>query len=204
MDARLLDRLIELTDEALGSLSDGTQPLSTTIQKALRIARLRNDWEHLWWLEGEMAPLDRKKELRRRLNAEIEPRLGTEEFRKMVARVLETYLEERMCILYEDDGNFRRGDEAVVALSVPELEEKLQALERLRADATIPPGLGPADLYALNEQVADRRARLGLAMTQTRSMLDRVAHRVLDFLSFAEKQLLFAHVNAGIFERNRR
>jgi ABC-type transport system involved in cytochrome c biogenesis ATPase subunit len=53
--------------------------LSSVRRKAIRIARLRNDYENLWWLQAEMLA-DSDKEARNRIKKELLPHYSKDEF----------------------------------------------------------------------------------------------------------------------------
>jgi hypothetical protein len=52
--------ILNLVNEALNNIDDQNIPLSTIIRKSIHIARLRNDFINLWWLEWEMISIDDK------------------------------------------------------------------------------------------------------------------------------------------------
>jgi hypothetical protein len=204
VDARLLNRLVQLTDESLQALAKRSERLSDVIQKAIRIARLRNDWEALWWLEMEMLPSHAREEAKRRLAAEILPHLKKGEAEKMVERVLNLFIEERTVTALQDIGSLKKGKQGVLTESVSEIEGFIEHLHRAAGQLTVPAGLHPVDTYHLNEKLTTEKLTLGLTIRQREAVLDTIRHRVHEYLSVTEKQLLFGSVNADIFERNRR
>src|SRR5688572_25713134 len=94
MNQKVVDRVLALVSEALEDLEQRRTPLSAVIQKSIRIARLRNDWDALWWLSLELTTAGDMAS-RRRLAAELMPHYEREAYRKQNERFGQALIEER-------------------------------------------------------------------------------------------------------------
>jgi hypothetical protein len=175
-------------------------PTSVVARRALRIARLRNDWEAQWWLQLET----RTPTLREGVNkdvllaevksiaADIAAHLTAMEFHEVGARVARRWMGGR-----GTETGFQVQSLADLEELVTGMEEQIQSLGNL------PPGLNPVDLYRRHGQFMDAGAQLRAAAIELKQMLARIRTRIGDYLSVTERQLLFGQVNADIFDRNR-
>ncbi len=75
----VLDRTLNLVQTTLDEFDSPNYKLSSVLRKAIRIARLRNDYENLWWLQEEMLA-DDDKEARNRIQKELLPHYSREQF----------------------------------------------------------------------------------------------------------------------------
>jgi hypothetical protein len=90
----MTDRVVQLTQSALDELDSPSPQLSSVIQKAIRIARLRNDFSNSLWLEFEMVHFEDKQAVSR-LKASISPHFSTAEMLAMDRSMIESYISER-------------------------------------------------------------------------------------------------------------
>jgi hypothetical protein len=199
----LLDRVLSLVTNALNDLEKGIVPLSAVIQKAIRIARLRNDHDGVWWLSFELIrPED--QEAKRDLFAEISPHYTKETARINNKRFAELLLEERTTAVVVPGPGQKPGEKTVVMVSVPELEARISNLRSIASDPSPPQTMHPFDVAAFTDEHATRRLESRAFIMQFESVLARVSQRVHMYLSRVEKELMFGQLNADIFERNRR
>lgn len=147
MNSKVLDRLLQLTDEAMTAFS-AKEPLSIVIFTCIRIARLRGDWDNLWWLEMELCSFDGTEvdELKRRLIAEMGPHAKRPKLEKTLKESVDGYISERTVAALTDSGAVRKGEDVVAGMSVPVMERNLESLDRISGDLTVPEGLHPVDL----------------------------------------------------------
>ena len=61
----------------------------------------------------------------------------------------------------------------------------------------------PVDLYFTQESYLQGKTVLRSTVTEYKRVLKIVEHRVSEFLSVTEKQLMFGQINSDIFEKNR-
>jgi hypothetical protein len=203
VNERTLERVVTLVSEALREMEGGQVLLSATIQRGIRIARLRNDWDGVWWLEMELRePGDRVAA--GRIAAEIRPHYAPEEFRRTQARVIEAYREERTVgrDLRAEKGRPTE-QERILFQSVQAIERGIVALQQLQSVA-LPFGRGPVDLMQLDGETLKIGVQTTTTLKWQQNVLDRIAHRVHEYLSGVEKQLLYGQIQADVFERNRR
>ena len=198
----MLDRILALTTETLGELENGQIKLSAALRKSMRIARLRNDYENLWWLHLEMSSVE-NKDAQRRIAWEIAPHYTEDQFNDLKAHQLAAYLDERRCRTLDSKGEIKdKGD--ISPHNVEDLEERLSYLQTTADSSVPPPGLHPVDLYFVDREKGKVRAVVSAMAQDIRSILSKIRQRAHDFLSITEKQLIYGQVNSDIFEQNRK
>lgn len=183
-----LAKLAGQVQDALERADDPAFLTSVLTSRALRVARLRNDWLTIMTLQAELRTA-RDADAKQRVVEEVGPHLGEEQLEVAWNRVLEAYIARRS-----------RGDGEVLGESVAELEVSAEGLQRqaddLQAEIVSNPGVG--------DQLGVIRANLANAASERRRVLTRIRQRVMDYLSEVERQIVFGEVSADIFERNRR
>lgn len=198
----VLDRVLALTTETLGELESGQSKLSAILRKSMRIARLRNDYENLWWLHLEMSSVD-NKDAQRRIAFEIAPHYTEDEFNDLKARQIFAYFDERSCRTLDSKGQLK-DEKKISPQSVEELEDRLHYFQTTADSSVPPPGLHPVDLYFVDREKGSLRALASAMAQDLRSILSKIRQRTHDFLSLTEKQLIYGQVNSDIFEQNRK
>ncbi|HEV7906304.1 MAG TPA: hypothetical protein VGO96_20860 [Pyrinomonadaceae bacterium] len=171
------EKLLSLVQEALSELDQPNYKLSSVIRKSIRIARLRNDFDNLYWLELEMVDM-RDKWNKDHLTSNLRQHYKADEFEILNKRVYETIIEARTS----------HNSEQVYAPSVPDIE----GLRETLTDNVQSFKKGSLHEFDTKEMIAslDR-------------ILKRIEHRVFDFLSLSEKQLIDGQRNSDFFERTR-
>jgi hypothetical protein len=167
-------------NEAILNLDNATIPLSQILRKAIRVARLRNDFMNLWWLENENQTIGSIQNILFEAK-EIAPYLSEEQFKNIKQKYLLIYNEERQ-LLDDNTGAY---------LSIEEIEAQIEHFSRFCSD----------DKVTMDTSTASYKASKNIV--NLKSILSRVRQRVADFLNDAEKQLLFGQESADIFELNR-
>ena len=201
----LINRLLDLVQQALGELDSRDCRVSSAIRKATRIAILRNDYPNLLWLRSQMISVS-DSEANLRLREEVVPHFTKQEFSVMIKRMREGFGEERRILNVVDEGRdgIRLVDNQNIRISpVPEIEEQIERYTRLAANASPPDGLHPVDLYFTAQAYSKTRSTYEALIGQDRGVLARIATRVHEYLSATEKQLIYGQINSDIFERNR-
>ncbi len=196
------DRVLALLNGAFERLAKGDVPLSEIVAQAARIARLRNDFDNLQWLEMEQRPLD-TKEAWEEVFEEFAGHYGAEELQLLRAEAAQKYMAERTTKV--PDGLDAKSEKSTtLAGSVRDIEANMATVNEMIQLPEVPPGLGAMGVQkAFNEkqQVAVFAAKSKQASTK---VLNRIEQRVRAFLGETEKQVMFGQINADIFERNRR
>lgn len=195
------ERILNLTTEALDAIEAGSIPLSAVIRKCIRIARLRNDYLSLWWLEWEMVNITDEQQ-RFRILREIISHFSNEVYAHYRKVFSEAWIQERECVAINDDGQIEQEDK-MLAKGVAEIETDLAGYRQIAADAQTPTGLHPLDLYFVDQSRSKVRSMLLAVASSYQSILERIKQRVHDYLSQAEAQLIFGQLHADIFEKNR-
>lgn len=195
------EKLIDLVDKALSEFDSPDFRLSTVIRKAIRVARLRNDFDNLWWLEMEMVSLE-NKEARKRIMKEIQAHYSRERFEELHLQIGKAYLDERKIHKIDEGGTITKG-EATSGLAIPEIERRIETLAEVAEKAVPPKGLHPFDLYFVEKTKSEIRTMTHIVESDMHAILANVGQRVHDFLSVTEKQLLYGQLHSDIFERNR-
>lgn len=196
----VLDRTLDLVHQALNEFDKPDYKLSNVIRKAIRIARLRNDFENLWWLEEEMIE-SRERKARERIENEILPHYSGKDFEEARRDVLRASFSERSVRTFED-GNIV-DDDMLCDLAVPSIEDRIKSLTEDAKQQVPPPGMHTLDLYHAEQRYSKIRAHMRFTANEYAVVLRRIENRVHEFLSMTEKQLMYGQMNSDIFERNR-
>jgi hypothetical protein len=194
----LRTQISSLLEATLTAVDDPAVPVSALARKALRIARLRNDWEAEWWLRMEMttvtddlsSPLPDVK----RISADVAPHLTTDEYNAMGNRVFEKWMHGARSV--EKDKFCPTG--------IADTEARVEGLASQIGAIKIPDGLHPVDLYHRSNELTNAAVQLNALLMQSRGVLARQRNAIGDYLSEVERQVVFGNVNADVFERNRK
>jgi len=181
--------ILSLVNDTLKDIESNNIPLSSIIRKCNRIARLRNDFINLWWLEWEMINVG-DENLSAEIVKKIAPHLTKEEMIQHIDNFLKRWGNERKCAAIGDNLKIEH-DEGFINCGVGEIEIKIRKIENIAAESFSPKS---RDILkrATDELVGSYEVAL-----------DRIRGRVHIYLSETEKQLIFGQINADIFERNR-
>lgn len=183
---------IGLVKSALDDLEAENARLSAVIRKCLRIARLRNDFDNLWWLNYELLDLstDNRIAVQEFASKELSPHYTRDLFEQRAKEYEDAFVAER-----------KFPDLQSAATKKPKLLNQNESIEiiesriaSLEADLFGPP--------APHNQGVARMLRQQ-QINNLKKIVARVSQRVHTFLSLTEAQLLAGQVNADIFERNR-
>lgn len=192
------ERVLALLDGAFEKLATADVPLSEAIAQATRIARLRNDFENLQWLEMEQRTLDSKPAWEEVFD-EFAGHFSAGDLQQQRTVLTRRYLAERTTEV-PDGLDSDKSKEITFARSVRDIEANMGTVAEMTEVGELPAGMG---VQAFNEKqkVAVFAARTKKASTE---VLNRIERRVRAFLGETEKQVMFGQINADIFERNRR
>lgn len=194
------DYLLQLTSETLNNLENNQVPLSTSIRRSIRIARLRNDFDNLLWLEWEMCNLT-KEDQRNPVIAEVLPHYTSEGYKLLASKYYLEWANEREIV--QVTVKLEKKDGKILAKSVPEIENDLNSYARLELESKPPNGLHPVDLYFVDQSKTQIRIMASEMAKNCSSVLEKIKQRTHRFLSNVEKQLMFGQVHSDIFEKNR-
>lgn len=192
--------ILSLVNDALRDIESDNIQLSSIIRKCIRIARLRNDYVNLWWLNWEMMGLPNKNSIHE-TTQEIIPHLSKDEFESYKNEFALKWIAERKIVAVLED--LKVTEDNICALSVGEIEISNTNNRRTANNSNPPAGLHPLDLYFKEESLAKTRLISNTLADGGEKILERIRQRGHDFLSKTEKQLLFGQINADIFESNR-
>ena len=184
---RDIGKLADLTSEALDDLENEAIPLSKSLKESARIARLRNDYENLYWILFELSTTGQRL-ARKEAALEVAPHFTKDEFALLHKKTLDRYLEERTP--YPGQGS--NSDEHVLIFSVPEIELLLAEGDGVLLESA------EHKYSSYDPQITDVR----IMQHQTRIILSRIAQRVHDFLSKTEREILTGQIKSNIFESN--
>jgi hypothetical protein len=197
----VVDRLLDLVREAFNELDKPDHQLHNVLRIAIRIARLRNDYDNLWWMEYEMVSFE-DADARRRIDVEVVTHYTKDTFAPRRKQVLDRYLDERKIRDIDEHGNLvNRGK--ICGLSVPALQIHINSVDK-EAESTVPPkGLHPVDLYFLEKEYAAVRPMFRAVANDYRAVLQRIEQRIHQFLSITEKELIYRPV-ANLSQKGQR
>lgn len=174
------EKMLELVREALNYFDDTNYQLSKIMKKAIHIARLRNDYENLFWLKLEIITI--------RGNAfqDLEHDFIELIPKSKVDYLTKVYENERKIRQLDKNNNYvDKGDISMASISG--IEEVIKFLT------------SETEKSSPNE-----RARIILNTIEYRNMLAGIEYRVHEFLSNTEKQLKYSQINTDIFEKYRK
>lgn len=182
------------------TLQGNVEKVSELIRQAARIARLRNDYLNLWWLEWEMVDIA-NKDVRFRAIDEIIPHFTKEPFTYWHDKFYGIWVDERAVVHFDEDNN--PVEDMLMGNGIAEIENDLEHYIKTGAQAVSPQGLHSLDLYYKEESNTTVRRLARLQEKNCKNILSRVRNRVSRYLSNVEKQMIFGQIHADIFEENR-
>jgi len=193
------DYTLDLVRTALDELDQRDCRLSVVARKALRIARLRNDWEAVYWLQMELEGFSDKNAAKRQMS-EVAPYLSREAFERIREQALEASFASRSITVLDSRGEI--DDDKISGLGIQEIEENL--LVWSRSEDPLPSNLAPLDVAVFSDQRHKSRNLHQHIEAEQRKVLARIAQRVHSYLSQVERQLVLGQLQSDVFEDNRR
>jgi len=188
-----INRLITLVKEAFDEFSNPNFRTSNVVRKAIRIARLRNDYVNLFWLETEMVSSDNTFAISR-IRDEVRSHCSEE---KLIEALIEGYAKNRKIREIDENGNLvNKGN--ICVLSLPDIEERIDSfiIDSEKITPTTKESPSFPDYFKAGTTL---RALAG----DYKAILKHIEYRVHEFLSITEKQLLYEQINSDIFEKYR-
>lgn len=192
--------ILTLVSETLNTIDTDQLSLSALLRRASRIARLRNDYLNLWWLEYEMIDIT-DQEQRKQILKDIIQHFTSEEFKYYFKHFGQTWVRERAYPTI--NANQEIDDDKLLAKGVAEIEIDIEDHKGMLASINVPQGLHQLDLYYANKEANQIKIIRSVAIRSCSAILERIKQRVHKFLSETEKQLIFGQLQSDIFERNR-
>jgi len=196
MDESATIDISRLLASALEDVDNPTIPVSTLARKALRVARLRNDWEAQLWLGLEMLSIDHAKPESaqiERVVADIRPHLTKEEYEAIGERVFPAWMKGPRTV---EDGKF-------LPTGIADTETRVDAIEAQISALKVPDGMHPVDLYFRSKENTGYTVMLNTSLGEARAVLARQRDRIGDYLSRVETETHFGRIHSDVFERNR-
>ncbi|MGA2514048.1 MAG: hypothetical protein ABSG37_10570 [Candidatus Limnocylindrales bacterium] len=190
----------ELVQQALDALTTSTK-IEPILERCIRIAELRRDYRNLWWLRMEATPWS--KDRYRELDSAMRHYFSAEEY----AALRQRFHTDQMALHSITIWNEKRqefDDDQVSALTVGELEMRIEEMQGSIAHGAPPAGLHSLDLYYANESYQKMRIRNEMSISELRKILVRVRERLHRFLVETETAIVFGQTAANAFERTRR
>lgn len=193
-------RIDELVQRGLAAADDPAHPVSALARLALRVARLREDWDAVWWLSIETRSLGEGSDaFKTDLADEVRAHFTGLDIKAVNKRHGDLYLAER-AVSHFDEHN--RPTAATCSMSLDEIEHQIVAI-RAASEPNLPPGLAPVDVYKLRQSQEEARL-IGLrSIRELGTVLGRVRNRIAVYLARTEKEILFGQYASDAFERNR-
>lgn len=189
MPTTVSEQALQLTDEALREFD--SVPLSATVRRSIRIARLRGDWIGVWWLDMESIQVAKRDSMARKI--EMAGHFAEDELDRVHEAVVQEFTHERRIARLNDDGSLGNEDK-VCSYSVEEIENRMVSLARqFELAANDPEQRARGNHYGLEtlrEQFAD--------------VMGRIRRRVWDYLIRTEIELRFGQSAADLFDAYRR
>lgn len=193
------DYTLELVRSALDELDQRDCRLSVVARKALRIARLRNDWEAAYWLQMELEGVSDKNAFKRRIG-EVAPYFSREALHRLHRNAVESSLSSRTITIVNHNGEV--DEDQVTGLGIQEIEENVLLLSR--SEDPLPDNLHPYDAAYFSDQRHKSRNFQQNIEVEQRKVLARITQRVHSYLSQVERQIVLGQLQSDVFEDNRR
>lgn len=194
----VINRILQLVKAGLEEMDRPDSRLTRLVNIAIRVARLRGDYENLGWLR--METVDLLSELGvKNVRIEMASRFSREQMRRLMEAQWMAYCEEREFNGYNEQLQEVRGK--LIGASVANLE---MMIDHLKSSLAIPdPTYVETDptLKSLSNYMRSIKQTNLAAYNVIKS---RISQRVYEFLSGTESQLVLGRNQPDIFERNRR
>lgn len=190
----------ELVQQALDALSTSTK-IEPILERCIRIAELRRDYRNLWWLRMEATPWSKDRYLE--LDSAMRPHFSAEEY----AALRQRFNTDQLALHRVTMWNEKRqdvDDDKVSALTVGELEMRVEEMQGSIAHGAPPAGLHSLDLYYANETFQKMRIHNEMTISELRKILVKVRERLHRFLVETETAIVFGQTAANAFDRTRR
>lgn len=192
-------RVLRLVDEALQTFDSPGETTAALVRKAQRIALLRRDYGQQIGLMLQATDVAAAYENKGRASdlptiakarEQLATLVGADEAQREVERQFEALFRTRVA---EKGG--------IVALSVSQIEDTLNALQRAYDDAEPTPGMTPIDTGLAALRAADTRGELFPALQRNRAILGKIRQEVHDYLVAVEADLHAGKGTSDIFRR---
>jgi hypothetical protein len=190
--AQLAD-VMQLVRDALDEFDSPGVTAASVVRRAIRIARLRNDFVNLVWLQMEADGLDNLTPTKA-IQQEAVGHFTRDDWKTSFEPMLRELLGRREIA---DKKTHTYPD------SVEGLETRIANLRGQISELKAPPGMHPVDLYFRDAEYTKARAELLKHVNELQAVVGRIRQRVFTFLSQTERELAYGQANADIFERNR-
>jgi len=192
------DYTLELVRNALEDLDQPDCRLSVVARKALRIARLRNDWEAIYWLQVELEGYNDKNAVSRRID-ECASYFSKEQFEKLIEDTMEAFISSRSVATIDTHGKIDKDKM---------LSQGIQEIEAIKLTAWIindplPNNLHPFEAAYFSDQRQKTTNVVNFMETQMRKVTARISQRVHSYLSQVERLLFLGQSQSDIFEDNK-
>jgi hypothetical protein len=191
----VLNHLSALVQGALDDADDPSVSLAIVARKALRIARMRGDWEVAWWLQLEMQTIKPPKDgaayglntdgSGQRASAEAKENLSAAAFDAIGQAVGQRWI-----------GGRKVSSEALQHLGIPDAEIHAATL-REQIDRLAETSFGNS------REMFIPAAQLRAGLKETESLLARLRNEVCVYLSDVECRLVLGEVSEDVWARNR-
>jgi hypothetical protein len=144
------EQVLALVQQALADLDRSEVRLSLVTRKAVRIARLRGDYENLYWLAMELRTLG-DQEARHAIYYEVAPHLTREALEAIHKSSVDSYIARRTSKSIQGEG-VDPDVGGVLPFGLAELESRIENLKRVIQDLTTPTSLSSSDYIYLEKQ----------------------------------------------------
>ncbi len=197
----LADKVLQIIEDCHSLNAKSDVKVSTLLNSAIRIARLRNDFMNLLWLRLEEWNI-LEKEHKMEIFAEVSPHLTEKQYKYYSDSFLKRLREERT-VNVPNTGTGKMEDQ-MFSMSIPETEEEIKSLKSQVDNINTPDGLHSLDLYYRSEQDGYAKTLLTAKVGEMHKILARVRTRVMQYISQTETNISHGKIQSDIFEENKR
>lgn len=193
------NKILDIINQAQRDLS--REKLSIILNDCLRIAILRNDFANQWWINWEFCTMNDSESMRK-YPLTVQHRFTKENFELLWKKYQHEWFNERE-ISADDLKILNQPKGTVYALSVIELENKIDyskaAIDRL----VTPQGLAALDAYSIEIQNFKARHLLETASIVYQNIIGKIKTRAAAFLNQTEYELSTGRAYSDIFMRTK-
>lgn len=183
---------LEITvSDIIEGLENDHLKLSTALNKAARVARLRKDMKNLYMIQMELGTTKRPLE-RALLRAEVAQYFDKNEFESLHRTIVEGWMETRTT--YESPPGSAPGDGGVMTHSVGELKFLFETGEDMLQRE------GESRRYTNPEEYAQQR----ISQSEIHRILGLIKQKILNHLNYVYAEIKAGKETSSVVEKNRR
>ncbi|PKA06379.1 hypothetical protein [Leptospira harrisiae] len=192
-----MNTLINLISESLNIINQKKLSLSIALRNSIRISRLLNDFENLYFFEIENGM---RGDFLKKVQQEIAAHCTKEQFKDLHNRVFHTHMNLRTIERLKNNGE----TEYILAFSIPELEDRIELLHKsIEFHAPPPKHIDSFDWVSIESENSKVRALYTQSNQDNLLIYEKLKSYVFHYLSSCEKKLTLGTINTDLISINK-